>query len=186
MTGLVVENGAVERSYVRYLEVEFNESNLQSQGDLAQITNSIGSSSPEIVLYKYDLNGDASSKGAVSLAGVNVHVLDHAIELDFGSAGLGSSPNTTAADGYYEVDIKLPSGTTAVHHFYRLLGDVTGDGDVSDNDLNEIAAEINLSSPSGMTPLDADVNGDGTVSALDLTLATRSKGRKLGSELSLG
>jgi len=29
-------------------------------------------------------------------------------------------------------------------------------------------------------------SGDATVSALDLTLATRSKGRKLGSGLSLG
>jgi hypothetical protein len=37
-----------------------------------------------------------------------------------------------------------------------------------------------------MTPLNADVNGDATVSALDLTLATRSKGRKLGSGLTLG
>jgi hypothetical protein len=63
---------------------------------------------------------------------------------------------------------------------------VTGDGVVDNSDLSEIAAEINLSSQTGMTPLNADVNGDETVSALDLTLATRSKGHKLGSGLSLG
>ena len=73
-----------------------------------------------------------------------------------------------------------------MHHFYRLLGDVTGDGTVDNNDLNEIAAEINLSNPTGLAPLGADVNGDGTVSALDLTLATRAKGHKLKSGLSLG
>ena len=73
-----------------------------------------------------------------------------------------------------------------MHHFYRLLGDVTGDGVVDNNDLNEIAAEINLSSQSGMTPLNADVTGAGTVTAFDLTLATRSKGRKLGAGLPLG
>jgi hypothetical protein len=117
---------------------------------------------------------------------VSVSVIDHAIELDFGSKGIGGNPNTTAADGYYELDIKLPNGTTAVHHFYRLLGDVTGDGVVDNNDLNAIAAEINLSNLTGMAPLGADVNGDGTVSALDLTLATRSKGHKLKSGLSLG
>ena len=37
-----------------------------------------------------------------------------------------------------------------------------------------------------MTPLDAAVTGDATVSALDLMVATRSKGRKLASGLALG
>jgi hypothetical protein len=34
-----------------------------------------------------------------------------------------------------------------------------------------------------VTALNADVNGDGSVTAFDLTLATRSKGRKLGASL---
>ena len=150
-TALVVEDGAVERSYIRYLQVDFNESDSQSGGELTQIVNSLQTASPDIQLYRYDLNDDASSKTAVSLSGVNVEVIDHAIELDFGASGLGGSPTTTAADGYYEIDIKLPSGT-AVHNFYRLLGDVTGDGTVDENDLNEIAAEINLSNPTGFAP----------------------------------
>ncbi len=186
VTNLIVEDGAVERSYIRYLDVGFNESDSQSGGELAQIANSVGTASPQIQLYKYDLNDDASSKTAVSLSGVSVAVIDHAIELDFGGNGLGGSPNTTAADGYYELDINLPNGTTAVHHFYRLLGDVTGDGVVDNNDLNAIAEAIGLTSPSGLAPLGADVNGDGTISAIDLLLATRSKGHKLKSGLSLG
>jgi hypothetical protein len=185
-TSLIVEDGAVERSYIRYLQVDFNESDTQTGGDLTQIVNSLKSASPEIQLYQYDLNDDASSKAHVSLSSVSVSVIDHAIELDFGANGLGGSPNTTTADGYYELDIKLPSGATDVHHFYHLLGDVTGDGTVDSNDLNEIAAEINLSNPIGLAPLGADLNGDGTVSALDLTLATRAKGHKLKSGLSLG
>jgi hypothetical protein len=185
-TALIVEDGAVERSFIRYLQVDFNESDSQSGGELTQIVNSLKTASPEIQLYQYDLNDDASSKTAVSLSGVNVTVVDHAIELDFGANGLGGSPTTTTADGYYEIDIKLPSGTTAVHNFYRLLGDVTGDGTVDENDLNEIAAEINLSNPAGFVPLGADVTGTGTVTALDLTLATRAKGHKLKSGLSLG
>jgi hypothetical protein len=138
-------------------------------------------------MFKYDLNGDASSKTAVSLGSPTIlGVIDHAIEIDLGAGGIGGKPNTTAADGYYEVDIHLPGGQTAVHHFYRLLGDVTGDGIVDQNDLNEIAASIGEASPTGWTPLTADVTGAGSVTAFDLTLATRSKGRKLGSGLSLG
>ena len=147
----------------------------------------MATSSPDILIYKYDLNGDASSKTAVPLSSPTIlDVIDHAIEIDFGSGGIGGGPNTTAADGYYEVDIKLPSGQTAVHHFYRLLGDVDGDGVVDQNDLNEISAAIGTSSPVGWTPLSADVTGAGSVSAIELTLATRAKTHKLATGLSLG
>ncbi|MFI5455769.1 MAG: Ig-like domain repeat protein, partial [Isosphaerales bacterium] len=187
VVGFTVEHGSPSRSYVRYLDLGFNESDSQSGGALTSIVNSISTSSPEIQITKYDLNGDASSKTVVPLSSPTIlDVIDHAIEIDFGASGIGGNPNTTAADGYYEVDIKLPSGQTAVHHFYRLLGDVNGDEIVDQNDLNEIAASINETSPAGWTPLSADVTGAGTVTAFDLTLATRSKGRKLGSGLSLG
>jgi hypothetical protein len=186
VTSLVVEDGAVERSYIRYLGIDFNESDTQSSGQLSQIVSSLGSSTPDLLLFKYDLNGTAASKTPVSLAAVNLAVIDHAIELDFGAGGVGGAPSTIAADGYYELDIKLPTGAIAVHHFYRLLGDVTGDGVVDSNDLNAIAAANSLSSPSGMAPLDADVNGDGSVMTIDLTLTTRSKNRKLGPGLALG
>ena len=45
---------------------------------------------------------------------------------------------------------------------------------------------VGETSQMGWTPLSADVTGAGSVTAFDLTLATRSKGRKLGSGLSLG
>ncbi len=138
----------------------------------------------------------AQIRTAISLANVNVSVIDHAIEIDFGSGGIGANPNTTAADGYYELDIVLPDGQTAIDHFYRMLGDVNGDGIVDQNDLNEIAmARIQslsqiataINQPaSGLTPLSMDVNGDGSVNTTDLALATKSKGNKLGTGLPLG
>jgi hypothetical protein len=185
MTALTVENGAAERSYVRYIGVDFNESDAQSGGQLTAIAGSLKTSSPEIQLFKYDLNGDVSSKTAVSLSAVSASVIDHAIDLDFGAAGLGGNANTTAGDGYYELDVTVGTATFE-HHFYRLLGDVTGDGLVNNNDLTAIASELALSAPTGYTPLSADVNGDGTVTAFDLTLATRAKGHKLASGLPLG
>lgn len=113
-------------------------------------------------------------------------VLDHAIEIDFGSGGILGTPSTTAADGYYKVVISLPGQSPVTHFFDRILGDVNGDGIVDQNDLNEIAASINQTSQLGWNPLSADVNGDGTVTAFDLTLATRAKGHKLGAGLQLG
>ena len=182
VAGLTVENGAAERSYIRYLDVNFNESDAQAGGQLTAIASSLGTA---MQLYKYDLNGDMSSKTAVSLAGVSASVIDHAIELNFGGAGVGGNANTTAGDGYYELDVALGS-TTYRHFFYRLLGDVSGDGVVDNNDLTDIAAELTFSSPMGYTPLGADVNGDGTVTALDQALATRAKGHRLGASLPLG
>ncbi len=187
VTSFSVEHDSPSRSFIRYLDIGFNESNSQSGGELTTIVNSMATSSPDILIFKYDLNGDASSKTAVPLGSPTVFdVIDHAIEIDFGSGGIGGIPTTTAADGYYEVDIKPPGGQVAVHHFYRLLGDVNGDGIVDANDLDEIAASINQTSPIGWAPLAADVTGAGTVTALDLTVATRSKGRALGQGLSLG
>jgi hypothetical protein len=187
VTGFTVEHGSPGRSYIRYLDLIFNESDASSGGALTAIVSSISTASPDILIYKYDLNGTPSSKTAVPLASpVSLAVVDRAIEIDFGKSGLGGSPNTTSADGYYEVDIDPPGGVAAVHHFYRLLGDVNGDHVVDQNDLNQISAAINDSAPAGFAPLSADVTGAGTVSALDFTQATRSKGRKLGTGLPLG
>ncbi len=187
VSSFTVEHGSPSRSFIQFLDLGFNESDSQSDQELTTIINSVGTASPDITIYKYDLNGDASSKTAVPLSSPTMlSVLDHAIEINFGSGGIGNSPTSTAADGYYEVDIKLPSGQTAVHHFDRLLGDVAGDGIVDQNDLNEIAASIGETSQMGWAPLSASVTGDGTVSSLDLLLATRSKNRKLGSGLALG
>ncbi len=187
VSSFTVEHGSPSRSFIQYLDLGFNESDAQSSSELTNIVNSIGTASPDIVIYKYDLNGDASSKVSVPLTSPTMlSVIDHAIEINFGPGGIGNSPTTTAADGYYEVDIKLPDGQTAVHHFDRLLGDVAGDGIVDQNDLNAIAASINETSELVWSPLSASVTGDGTVSSLDLLLATRSKNRKLGTGLSLG
>ncbi len=187
ITGFTVEHGSPSRSFVRYLDLTFNESDSQSGGELTSIVNSISTTSPDIQVFKYNLDGSGSGTPVpLNSSPTILDVLDHAIEIDFGSGGILGTPNTTAADGYYKVVIKLPGQQPATHYFDRILGDVNGDGIVDSNDLNEIAASSNPTSQLGWTPLSTDVNGDGTVTAFDLTLATRAKGHKLGSGLQLG
>jgi hypothetical protein len=91
VTGLTVERGAVERSPIRYLDIAFNETDAQSGGQLGQIAASAGSAAPAIRLYGYDLSGDLSTRTAVPLAEpTRLEVIDHAIEIDLGAAGIGS------------------------------------------------------------------------------------------------
>ena len=115
-------------------------------------------------------------------------MIDHAIEIDFGSGGIGGNPNTTAADGYYEVDIKLPGqrpdrGAPLLPAAGRRQR--RRDGGRERLERRSPPASTRPSQM-GWTPLNADVTGAGTVTAFDLTLATRSKGRKLGAGLALG
>jgi len=187
ITGFTVEHGSPSRSFVRYLDLTFNESDSQSGGELTSIVNSISTTSPDIQVFKYNLDGSGSGTPVpLNSSPTILDVLDHAIEIDFGSGGILGTPNTTDADGYYKVVINLPGQQPAPHYFDRILGDVNGDGIVDSNDLNEIAASINQTSQLGWTPLSADVTGAGSVTAFDLTLATRAKGHKLGSGLQLG
>ncbi|QEH37254.1 Legume lectin domain protein [Aquisphaera giovannonii] len=187
ISGVTVERGAAERSYIRYIDVAFNDPRLAVLQAIVRSVNSPASGqAPELTLMKYNLDGGGTPV-PISLKGL-LSVVDDAIEIEFGAGGLGGSPTTTAADGYYALAFKPPSGqgVGSTHHFFRLLGDVTGDGVVDNADLGAVAAAVNQSRTAGYAPLNVDVNGDGKISALDLALATRAKGHKLKSGLPLG
>ena len=191
VSSLTVENGAAERSFIRYLDLNFNDATPAVLQAIANSVNNPTVSDPaELTLTRYGLDGSGSGT-SVSLKGL-AEVIDNAIEIDFGANGLGGSPNTTAADGYYALSFSPTGsqpGVAATHHFYRLLGDVNGDGVVDQNDINEIAAARGLSSiqianaigqsATGLTPLSMDANGDGLVNTIDQALASLYKGRKL-------
>ena len=87
VSSLTVENGAAERSFIRYLDVNFNDAN---PGVLQAIINSVNSpttSNPaELTLTQYNLNGGGTPT-PVSLKGL-LEVIDNAIEIDFGSGGI--------------------------------------------------------------------------------------------------
>ena len=115
-------------------------------------------------------------------------IVDHAIEFDFGARRhrhdlQSANASSTTGDGYYEIALDLAGdGTFSTDlYFYRLLGDVNGDGTVSDADITLITNALGSTG----TGLNADVNGDTVVNATDRTLALRSKGRSIKSSLHL-
>ena len=168
---LEVQTSQSQRSFIRTVDVLFeSEEHLDDVVDLA-----LG----RVLLERFALSG-AGAASSVNLTGV-VSRIDSQVRLDFGLQGIGGNRNTTAGDGYYRLSIDLDGDGSfeTVKHFYRLLGDVNGDRQVSTVDASLILASYGTSNP------ERDVNGDGLVNAADRTLAIRSLGQMLNPLLPL-
>ena len=108
MSSLTVENGAAERSYIRYLDLNFNDATRSVlQAIVNSVNNPTASNPAELTLTQYNLNGGGTG-GTVSLKGL-LSVIDNAIEIDFGTGGIGGNAGTTAADGYYALSFTPPN-----------------------------------------------------------------------------
>ncbi len=167
VNGIDVQLGQTQRSYVRYLDVVFDQPD-----DIMNLINN-----GRFQLTKNDLNG-LNPVNVPLTAGMFTKVGNSA-RIDFGTNGLGGNRNTTAGDGYYQIGIDLDGNGAfeATQSFFRLLGDVNGDRKVDTVDSNLVLAAF------GSTNVERDVNGDGTVNANDRTLVLRSVGRKLKDDL---
>jgi hypothetical protein len=168
---LDVQEGQTQRSFVRTVDVLF-----ESDEHLDDVVNL---ALDRIQLERFALSGVGPAT-TVSLTGA-VSRIDSQVRLDFGAQGIGGNRNTTAGDGYYRLSIDLDGDGTfeTVKHFYRLLGDVNGDRQVSAVDASLILAAYGTGNP------ERDVNGDGLVNAADRTLAIRSLGKTLDELLPL-
>jgi hypothetical protein len=168
---LDVQQGQTQRSYVRTVDLVF-----ESDDGLDDVVNLALN---RIQLERFALSG-AGPATLVNLAGA-VSRTGSQVELDFGVQGIGGNRNTTAGNGYYRlsVDVDGDGIFETVQHFYRLLGDVNGDRQVSAVDANLILAAYGSSNP------ERDVNGDGLVNSIDRTLAIRSLGLALDADLPL-
>lgn len=157
LIGVVVQGGSTDKSYVRTVDLVFS-----ANEDVASLV-----SGNHLHLTKQDFSGSAPMP--IPLTGV-VHVVDHAIELDFGAGGIGGNPNSFAGDGSYEISV---DGSPNTFTFVRRLGDVNGDGLVNNADLNLIRRSLGSKHPN----LKADVNGDGKINRSDLALAMKAIAR---------
>ena len=149
-----VQRGAVQRSYIRYVDVVF--------ADAAGVADLLGSGRAQ--LRRFGLSGTGTAT-TVSLTG-RLSASGNQLQLNFGSAGL-------TTNGYYELSLDLDGDGTreAKRYFYRLLGDVNGDHTANAVDRSLVQAAMGRTG----TNLNEDVNGDGRVSYLDrLRIATAS------------
>ena len=158
VTGFDVQKGMRQRSFVRYLDLDF-----ASEADV------IGTN--RVRLTRYNLDGSGGT--AVGLGGL-LSTAGPRLSFDFGAQGLGGNRNTNTGDGYYVLGLDLDGNGSfeTTRAFYRLLGDANGDRQVNLTDANFILANYGKS---GLL-LEADANGDGLVNSLDRGLALRQFG----------
>jgi hypothetical protein len=99
------------------------------------------------------------------------------VKLDFGVEGIGGNRKSSMGDGVYRLRVDLDGdGTTEITGtFFRLFGDVDGNGLVNVADIAQVTAGL------GTTGLNVatDVNGDGVIDTLDLTSVKSRTGAKV-------
>jgi hypothetical protein len=164
-----VQQGANQRSYLRYVDLLF-----ESADGLAELVAAGG-----LNLTRFNLKGTNGSQ--VNIAG-KVTVTGNRVTLDFGAEGIGGNRNGKKGNGYYRLSIDTDGDGQAetLRHFYRLLGDTNGDRKVDGTDLDNVNAHFGQSGT-----LDADVNGNGIVDEKDQNIVTNQAGRRLAAGLPL-
>lgn len=173
-----VQKGADQRSFVRYLDVVFNQ---EEFGSLIDSINDADATNDRIRLVRRELDGSGTGE-LVSLAG-NVSADGHKMLFDFGPHGIGGDRNSNIGNGYYQLQFDLDGNGNFQDSddeelsFYRLFGDMNGDRRVDRNDLLAIKRAHGSAGE--------DVNGDGFVDRLDMLAARSNLGRLLDDELFL-
>jgi hypothetical protein len=190
ITRLLVQDGAVGRSFIQSVDVFFNKTDETGTTPIGDLI-----AENRVALIRHPLSGVISAADPSVPLTALLSAVDHALHFDFGQYGLGGVARANmslnnywnalaAGDGYYEVDVDLNhDGAIAAGEqvfFYRLLGDVDGDKIVDSTDSNKITSALGAI---GVNPFDA--NGDGGVDATDRSLAVKSNGRALKSTLRL-
>ena len=194
---LVVNHGAAERSFVRNLDVNFNQSLLSSppSSALTSLQAGLAGSQPgafvEVEFYGENLTPTSPPLSALTIFGggtaTTVTLSGSDLSIDFGAKGITGTPTTATGDGWYALGVD-PTGNPGNGQvfwltFFRLLGDANGDGQVtggvttSGSDVNT----VNAARGSSGAFLSGDVNGDGTVNVLDLSEASAAVGHSVGT-----
>ncbi|MGH7170588.1 MAG: choice-of-anchor Q domain-containing protein [Gemmataceae bacterium] len=182
-----------ERSYIRYLEVDFNQSPTVNAPNF--LTN-LGSTNSDVQLLYFGKTGTV--QGSVSLSPSMATLSGNNLFLDFGANGITSaltltngqtapsSPTSnTFGDGWYALGISSSAtgtGSPIWKPFFRLLGSATGDTTVTGTATG--ADYLLVNNARGNTPVNynADINGDGSVNTADLMLVVKSKNDTAGTE----
>lgn len=158
-TDIDVQNGQSQRSYIRNVDVLFNDVNgLQSLIDNNRIR-----------VERLDLLNATPTAGTgtnVSISGATV--IGNSIKLDFGTGGLGGVGRV--GNGFYRILVDTNGDNTfddSLFEFFRLYGDSNGDGNVTSADGT----------------VTEDLSGDGLVNATDRSIWRNERSFRLRNEV---
>ncbi|MCA9038430.1 MAG: hypothetical protein KDA91_25065, partial [Planctomycetaceae bacterium] len=172
-TGIDVQRGANQRSFIRYLDITFsNAAGLQSLLDNNRL---------RLERFNLDAESVAVGTGVVVPAGT-ASVNGPSITLDFGAQGVGGDRRSASGNGFYRISIDSDEdGNWDDQHFefFRVFGDADGSGIVDSLDQ----AVVNSQYGQRGANLDGDIDGDQRVAISDRLFATRNVGVRLKEDL---
>jgi large repetitive protein len=202
---LLVEKGIAERSFIQYLDVDFNQT-VTSSSALQALSSGLSGDSAgsyvELLWYGEDLNASSTPQGSVNLFGAgttaSLAMSGNDLSINFGANGITSlltetkasgtgSPTSSFGDGWYALGIdptgNPSNGQTFWLPFFRLLGSATGDLTVTGpyTSAGTDAYTVYHAEGQSGTLLDADVNGDGAINSKDLTETVEADGHAVGA-----
>ncbi len=207
----MVEKGIAERSFIEYLDVDFNQT-ASSSAYLTALANELGSTTAtnkpsylELLWYGGGTPSASAPKGSVNLFGsgttATLTLTGDDLSINFGANGITSlltetgvsgtgKPTTNFGDGWYALGIDTTGGNGPVfwEPFFRLFGSATGDTTVTGPYTmsgTDAYVVYNAEGQSG-TLLNADVDGSGAVNSKDLTYTAAAKGDTVGAGFAQG
>ncbi len=205
VSSFVVEQSIAERSYIRYLNVYFNDTTSTSPA-LQALASGLAGSSPtafvELEWYGENVTSATSPLGSVTLFNSGssypaVSLSGNDLSIDFGTNGItnwlsgkgvsGTGPTTKVGDGWYALGIDATgnptTGPTFWVTFFRLLGDAEGTGVVTGpyTTAGTDAYVVYHAEGESGSLLNADVNGDGVVNSKDYQETVLENGQAVGT-----
>ena len=174
--GIDVQLGAQQRSYIRQVDVLFN--NDDGLSDLL-LQNPLS-------IERFNLDAtDVTPGTGTEVGGFAINRIDDRLRIDFGTAGITGDPLSATGNGLYRVRIDgngdgdFDDDVDVNFEFARIYGDASGDAIVDANDVGLIQSQIGRNQPN----LNGDVNGSGEVNTDDLIAAFLQSGQELDSSL---
>jgi trimeric autotransporter adhesin len=170
-----VQRGATQRSFIRYLDLVFDD-----EDSLNQL---IAEQRIQLLFRGLDGTGavDVSLANRIASSGGQLTIDFGALGIgDFEGLGTGASNRSNSGDGFYTLllDLDGDGSYETTRSFYRLFGDVNGDRQVTDADVDQIFANYGVGEN-----LDEDTDGDGRVNSIDRLLTFRARGRSLSDSI---
>ncbi len=200
---LVVEKYIAQRSFIQYLDVDFNQtvsSSAALESLQAGLSESSGNSFVELLWYGENLTTTSTAKGNVNLFNsgttASLSLTGNDLSINFGANGITSllteagvsgtgKPTTNFGDGWYALGIDTTGGAGPVFWmpFFRLFGSATGDQTVTGPYTaagTDAYAVYEAEGQSGAL-LNPDVDGSAAVNSRDLAYTVAAKGHTVGA-----